>query len=127
VTVSGLTLDAGALIAVERGDRRVGAILQRAVDNGWVIAVPAGVLAQVWRDGRRQSRLAKLLATATVSVVDLDADAARVSGVLLGRAGASDVVDASVVVCARMRGHIVVSSDPDDLHRLDPRLAVVAI
>jgi predicted nucleic acid-binding protein len=74
-----------------------------------------------------QSRLANLLATATVSVVDFDADAARVSGVLLGRAGTSGVIDASVAVCARMRGHIVVTSDPDDLHRLDPRLAVVTI
>ncbi len=124
---SGFTLDTGALTGVERGDERVRAILTRAASNGLEIAVPVGVLAQVWRDGRRQSRLAKFLAAATVSVVDFDEGAARVCGVLLGRPGATDVIDASVVVCARERGHIVVTSDPDDLHRIDPRLAVVTI
>jgi predicted nucleic acid-binding protein len=127
VTVPGLTLDAGALIAVERGDEHVRAILERAVQKDLEIAVPAGVVAQVWRDGRRQSRLARLLSAHQVRVVDLDEGAARLCGVLLGRADRSDVIDASVVVCARERGHTVVTSDADDLRRIDARLPVVTI
>jgi predicted nucleic acid-binding protein len=127
VTVGGLTLDAGALIAVERGDEHARAILRRAVQNDLEIAVPVGVVAQVWRNGRRQARLARLLSADEVTVVDLDEGAARLCGVLLGRAGRSDVIDASVVVCARERGHTVVTSDADDLHRIDQRLPVVTV
>jgi hypothetical protein len=48
-------------------------------------------------------------------------------GQLCGLTGTSDVVDASVVVVARNRGHGVVTSDPDDLRRLDPSLQLVVI
>jgi hypothetical protein len=57
----GLTLDAGALIAFDRNERRVVALIARAVQQGCSLAVPAGVVAQAWRDGRRQARLARLL------------------------------------------------------------------
>jgi predicted nucleic acid-binding protein len=127
VRVDGLTLDAGALIAVQRGDEHVRAILKRAVQKHLEIAVPVDVVAQVWRDGRRQSRLARLLSADQVAVVGLDEGAARLSGVLLGRADRSDVIHASVVVCARERGHTVVTSDADDLRRIDPRLLVIAV
>jgi predicted nucleic acid-binding protein len=127
VTVVGLTLDAGALIAVERRDARVTALLRKAVENRFQLAVPAGVVAQVWRDGRRQARVANLLSVAEITVVDLDEGAARLCGVLLGRAGSSDIVDASVVVCARERRHTVVTSDAQDLRRIDPHLPIVAI
>lgn len=127
MTLGGLTLDAGALIALERGNRRCAAILRRAVQHGLPIAVPAGVVAQVWRDGRRQAHLARLLSAAEVTVVDLDGTSARLCGVLLGRSGGSDVIDASVVVCARERAHTVVTSDAGDLRRIDPRLPVIDI
>jgi len=42
-------------------------------------------------------------------------DQARAAGVLAGRAGAGDVVDATVVEGALRRHDSVVSSDPDDL------------
>jgi hypothetical protein len=45
--------------------------------------------------------------------------------VLCGKTGAADVIDASVVLCARERGHRVVSGDPDDLLAIDPALPVV--
>ena len=117
-----LTLDAGALIAVERGDRRVVAILTRAVQRKLVLAVPTGVIAQVWRDGRKQATLARLLASRSLEIVPLDDSAARAAGQLCGVRGTSDVIDASVVLCARARGHGVLTSDPDDLARLDPSL-----
>jgi hypothetical protein len=61
--MSGLTLDTGALIAFDRNDRRVVALIARAVTHGLSLAVPAGVVGQVWRDGRRQARLSRLLMT----------------------------------------------------------------
>lgn len=118
--MAGLTLDAGALIAFERNDRRVVALVIRSLDHGHTMAVAAGVVGQVWRDGRRQARLARLLGADEVEVEALDDARAREAGRLCGIRGTSDVVDASVVLCARARGHRIVTSDPDDLRRLDP-------
>jgi hypothetical protein len=59
-------------------------------------------------------------------VVALDELEARAVGVVCGRAGTTDVVDASVVVCARQRGHQVVTGDAGDLLSIDPDLAVIA-
>ena len=125
--MSGLTLDAGALIAFERGDRAMVAIVARARGEGVKLAVPAGVVGQVWRNGARQARLAQLLASRWVEVVPLDDRGAREAGQLCGAKGTSDVIDASVVRCARTRGHGVVTSDRDDLSRLDANLRVVVI
>lgn len=125
--MSGYTLDAGALIAVERGERTVVARVTEAVRRGVGVVIPAGVLAQVWCDGRRQVRLQRLLASEGVEVVPLDDFTARAAGQLLGATGARDVVDASVVVCARARDHVVLTSDPEDLRALDPGLALHAL
>ncbi len=125
--MTGLTLDAGALIAFERNDRRVVALLARALHHGWSLVVPAGVVGQVWRDGRRQARLARLLATDEVEIEVLDDRRAREAGQLCGARGAADVIDASVVLGARARGHRIVTSDPEDLERLDPRADVIVV
>ncbi|MGH2853846.1 MAG: PIN domain-containing protein [Solirubrobacteraceae bacterium] len=126
--MKGLTLDAGALIALERGDERVRALLQRAaVDPEAALHIPAGVLAQVLRDPRRQTRLARLLKHDHTNVVPLDDATARVVGLLLGLRRCSDAIDASVVVCARRHRQGVVTSDPDDLRRLDPRLPLTVL
>jgi predicted nucleic acid-binding protein len=125
--VSGAVLDAGALIAFERNDRRLVAIVARALEHRDVLVVPAGVIAQTWRDGARQARLARLLGSPICEIVALDDHAARRAGQLCGVAGTSDVIDASVAVVGRQRGLRVITSDPDDLRRLDPRLEVVAI
>ena len=120
-----LTLDAGALIAYERGDQAVCRTIQRALDEGTDVRVPAGALGQVWRDGRRQARLVRLLRLDDVTVSDLDEVAAKASGELCGRTATSDVIDASVVVCALAQGgRTVLTSDPADISRLDPRLDV---
>jgi hypothetical protein len=125
--MAGLTLDAGALIAFERNDRRVVALLARALHHGWSLVVPAGVVGQVWRDGRRQARLARLLATDEVEIEVIDDRRAREAGQLCGARGTADVIDASVVLGARARGHRIVTSDPDDLERLDPRADVIVV
>ena len=123
----GLTLDAGALIAVDRNDRYVVALLARALEHRHEIVVPAGVLGQAWRDGRRQARLARFLAAPEVEVETLDDHRAREAGQLCGIRGTADVIDASVVLCARARGHRIVTSDPDDIRRLAPRVPVIPV
>jgi PIN domain len=124
--VPGYTLDAGALIAVERNHRALSTRLARASDSAG-IAIPAGALAQVWRDGRRQARLARLLARNDVEIVALDERTARRAGELCGARGTSDIVDASVVLCAMERGHAIITSDAEDLSRLDPRALLIEV
>ena len=125
--MTGLTLDAGALIGRARRAARVVELLRAARDQQLDIRVPAAVVAQVWRGGPRAAPLARLLRASDVSVVGLTAPRARAVGQLLGLRGLADVVDASVVVCAREHSDAVVTSDPDDLRRLDPTLRLVAL
>jgi hypothetical protein len=120
-----LVLDAGALIAVERGDRATAALIAVGRQDGRGIIVPAGVVAQTWRNGPRQVRVARLLNASEVSVEPLTDAAARATGILCGAAATSDVVDGSVVIAARRYKATVISSDRADLLRLDPTLPVV--
>ena len=120
----GLTLDAGALIALDRDDRRVLVLLARAQMRGVRVTVPATALAQTLRDRKRQVRLVRLSRQPTTDVVPLDAgDAARV-GALLARTGTADITDAHVVVCARRAGQAVATSDVADIRNLDPDLEI---
>ena len=112
---SGLTLDAGALIGIEKRDRRCQDILNKALERGVRVTLPAVVLAQVWRGN--SPLIARLLQGCVVET--LDEDQAKSIGALLGGcAGALDVVDAAVVVGAAARHDAIVTSDPDDIHRL---------
>jgi hypothetical protein len=123
----GLTLDAGALIAFERSERALVAIIARAVAHNILLAVPTGVVGQVWRDGRLQARLARLLSSTTIEIVPLDDFTARAAGQLCGVRGTSDVIDASVVLCARQRNHGIATSDVKDLRQLDQRIRLVEV
>jgi hypothetical protein len=121
--MSRYVLDAGALMAVERDDRRVFALLKAARERTTPIATSAGVVAQVWNDGVRQARLAIVLRRC--EVVDLTEGAAKLIGPLLRATSTNDVVDAHVALLARP-GDSVVTSDPADLHRLLDHLHVDA-
>ncbi len=125
--MTGVVLDTGALVGFERNDRRVVAIMARALEHRDPLLVPAGVVAQAWRDGARQARLARLLGSPLCEVLVLDDHRARAAGQLCGLAETTDVVDASVAVAAREHGAGVVTSDPDDLRRLDHRLDLIAV
>ncbi len=120
-------MDTGALIAIERGDRRLQALIDEAAGGGAEIAVPAGVIAQAWRGSSRQARLGRFLGLSMVTAVALDEPEARAAGVLCGLRNSADVVDASVVICARERNHTVVTGDENDLRALDPRLRIVIV
>jgi hypothetical protein len=108
--------DAGALIAIGKNDRRMWARYQIAVDDGRDIRVPAVVVGQAWRDARRQVRLGKFLVGCHVDPVGLET--AKAAGILCGRAGASDVVDATVVVMAAATGAVIWTSDAEDIKAL---------
>jgi hypothetical protein len=124
---TGIVMDAGALIALDRGDKRMIALLQRAVTQGRAFRVPAGVVGQVWRDGRVQVTLSRFLRSAGVEVIPLDEQLARSCGELCGATNTRDIVDASVVLLARERLDPIVTSDPDDLRHLDPGAQIIAI
>jgi len=125
--LSGATLDAGALIAFERNRRVVASLVARALERADRLSVPAGVVSQVWRDGRRQVRLVRLLGSPVCDVVPLDDATARAVGQICGATGTADVVDASVVQCARQRSQPIVTSDPDDLRRIDPTVTLITV
>lgn len=122
----GLCLDAGALIALERGDRRLVHLLERVHAAGGSLDVTAGVVAQVWR-GARQARVARFLRADGVTVVDLGGETAKAVGVMCGLTAGTDVVDGHVALHARRHGLAVVTSDPDDIAAFDPGLTVIAI
>ena len=123
----GLTLDAGALIALDRGDRRMIALLQEAVRARTAIRVPAGVVGQTWRNGASQAVLARFLRLREVEIPPLDEHLGRAAGELCGLAGTADVIDATVVLTARSHADTILTSDPEDLGRLDPTAAIVPL
>lgn len=125
--MSGVTLDSGALIALDRNDRRVIVLLAHAHAVGARITLPATALAQALRQPSRQARLSRLARQSTTDLVPLDgADASRV-GLLLAARRTSDIVDAHVVICARRNAQPIVTSDPDDLAHLDPGARLIVV
>jgi predicted nucleic acid-binding protein len=127
MTVGGLSLDTGALIALERGDRNLRQLLRRALSAGVGVHVVCEVVAEAWRGGPRQAVLARFLNLPEVVFPVMDVAMARVVGDMCARSGHSDVVDVHVVMDARMNGHTVVTSDPDDLRRVDPSLGIITL
>ncbi len=125
--VAGATLDGGALIAFERGSRAMFVLLDEARADRLQFALPAGALAQVWRDGSRQVALTRLLSSIFLEVVPLTAEGARAAGELCAARNSSDVIDASVALCAKERGHYVITSDPGDIARLAPELRIMKV
>ena len=126
-TAAGIVLDAGALIALDRGNKRMIALLQRALVQGRAFRVPAGVVGQVWRDSRVQVTLARFLRSEEVAIIPLDEQLARSCGELCGATNSLDVIDASVVIIARERRDPIVTSDPNDLRRLDPAAPIIPV
>lgn len=113
--LNGLTYDAGALIAADRGDRQMWLIHQRMLARHRRPTVSAAVLAQAWRGGP-QAQLSRLLRGCEVEPVT--EARARSAGSALAASRTTDIVDAVVVVTAAARGDAIVTSDPRDLQRI---------
>ncbi len=112
--MSGITLDAGGLIALDRDDRRMIVLLARARAGAARVTVPATALAQAIRRPAQQARLARLIRQPTTDLAPLDGPDATSVGLLLAASRTADIADAHVVVCARRRRQPIATSDPDD-------------
>jgi hypothetical protein len=110
-----LVLDSAALISLDRNERAMWVRLKACDLAGEPPVTHGGVVGQVWRGGPRQARLAK--AMAGIDVRPLDEELGREAGVLLGRVGGTDVIDAAVVLLAQ-DGDDIVTSDQADLETM---------
>jgi predicted nucleic acid-binding protein len=115
------------LIALERGNKRLIALLDRALAQRLKFRVPSGVVGQTWRDGRVQVTLARFLRIDEVEIVPLDDELARACGELCGATDTADIIDASVVIVAKAHGDHIVTSDPRDLRRLDSTCPLIPV
>jgi hypothetical protein len=113
--MSGIVLDAGALIALERNDRPMWAILKVAALDGREVLVPSTALAQVWRGTSTQAVLSRALQHCALAAFD---PLARDVGELCGKTGTSDICDAHVALVAVKRSAVLYTSDVDGLQRL---------
>ncbi len=119
-----IVYDAGVLVAAERDDRSVWADHRIRLEAGVVPTTTAPVVAQVSRSAR-QVQLRRFLRGCEIAA--FSPQQADEVGELLGKAGASDVVDAHVVVIAAATGSPVLTSDPDDLRRLSNHLPTLVV
>ena len=118
-----LILDAGALIGIDRDDRRVVGLITLGRRAGAELVTTAPVVAQAWRDGARQVSLARALPMIDVRGVGLDD--CKQAGQLLAVAKKADVVDALVALLAQPSDQIL-TSDPDDMKSLLAAASVTA-
>jgi hypothetical protein len=110
-----LVLDAGALIGIDRDDRRTAGLIELGRRSGAGLVTTAPVVGQVWRGSARQARLARLLAMIDVRAAHLAE--ARAAGELMAATGTADVVDALLVLLA-LPGDQLLTSDPNDVRAL---------
>lgn len=104
-------LDAGALVAIDKGDRTVGAMLRVLQRDEVPVTTSGGVVAQVWRDGRRQANLARILSGVDVEAID-DVTGRRV-GNLLRQNQSDDLVDAHIALLVQPGDQVLTSDEPD--------------
>lgn len=116
------------MIAFERSEEQIHALLDEVIEGDEEILIPASALAQVWRDGPRSARLAHLIAGSTSDA--LDEARAREVGERLGSRKKADIADAHVVCCALGYDADLVTSDPEDMELLarpDEKLSVIRV
>ena len=109
-----MILDAGVLISIDRGDDRGRSLVNGSRRQGTQLYTTHPVLAQVWRSGGRQARLASALASIQVRPLD----DGRAVGQLLARSGTADVVDAHLVLLGLRLGQGILTADVEDLSAL---------
>jgi predicted nucleic acid-binding protein len=122
-----LILDSEALNALARPkDRgvlaeRARAVLTTAHERRALVRVPAPVLAEVYRGGRFDAPIDRILNGRGIDVLPLTDGLAKAAGHLLARAklGSAHAVDAFVVATAlSFDTALIATGDPTDLKRL---------
>lgn len=114
--MSGIVLDAGAVIAIGRGDRAMWTAAKSTIERGGEVFIPSTVIAQVWRGARQQALVARIFDISVVAPFD---PFARRVGELCGKARRSDVCDAHVALVASIQdADAVYTSDPEDIKHL---------
>jgi predicted nucleic acid-binding protein len=116
-----LILDAQGLVKLANGDPAVRALVQTAHQRYHHVVTAASTLAEVLRGGAADARIHRVLQRLTVA--NIDKEAGRRAGELLGATGLSGhrcTVDAmlAVVALAQPRPALLLTSDPDDMTRL---------
>jgi predicted nucleic acid-binding protein len=119
----GVTFDTAALIALERGDKRMRTVWKAAADDRLRITAPAAVIGEWWR-GRTDLREQIV---AALDVEPMTQEIAQAAGEALAAVRGSTLVDAIVMVSAARRGDIVYTSDLEDLERLRARFPSVRL
>lgn len=109
-----MILDTGVFVLAERMPRRAQVMLRRFRDEP--LLTNEAVMAQVWRNPPRQVQLHRFLSLFDVQIEPLTNG--KEIGVLLAKAGKSDVVDASVAHMAITRNDIVLTADPVDIRAM---------
>ena len=125
--MNGFTFDAGGLIALDKNERKIVALVARVAESGAKITVPATALAQAIRQPAKQARLARLIRQPMTSLVSLDGPDATSVGILLAASRTADIADAHVIICARRAQQPIVTTDPSDLRRLDPTAVLIVV
>ena len=110
---SGVTLDTGALIALERKAKRMRDLLASALAAGRDVTVPAAVVAEWWRADPGQSTVLNGLVFEPMTM-----RLAKAAGEALAAVSGATAIDAVVMASAALRGDVVYTSDVGDLDRL---------
>jgi predicted nucleic acid-binding protein len=121
--MAGLTLDTGALLALERRRQRMRKVIDVATRDGLPITVPVVVLAEWWR-GRSDLRD---LIRCMVSIEPMQEPLALVAGEALAAVPGVNLADAIVMASAARRGDIVYTSDFEDMQRLQAVFPTVRV
>ncbi|MCC6899981.1 MAG: type II toxin-antitoxin system VapC family toxin [Polyangiaceae bacterium] len=119
MTVRWITLDTGALVAIERRKQRGLLLLDLAKHRLARILVPVPVVAEWWRS--RTDVRERIIDAVSIEPISLTV--ARAAGEALAKVasrprGTSLVIDAIVVSFAASHGGVVFTSDVEDLERL---------
>lgn len=121
-----MTLDTGALIALERRRQRMRALMKLARTDGARVVVPSVCVAAWWR-GRTDDREDIL---AAVRVEQTDDHLVKMAGEALAAVPGATCIDAIVMASAARRGGVVFTSDAEDMLRLQrafPNVRVLGV
>lgn len=109
-----LTLDTGALIAMERRKHRALLMLDAAARGEALLTVPVPIVTEWWRG----STALRDRILASVEVAPLPPSVARAAGEAIGAVRGATAMDAIVMAYAATRGGLAITGDVGDLERL---------